>query len=62
MDIEHPAITELMRTGYPRGYEEQHIYCSDCGEEITDSEIYTDDVYEYLCEDCLLRNHRKRGY
>ena len=38
-------------------YEVPEYVCDKCGYEI-DSDIYTDEEYEHLCEDCLLELHK----
>ena len=55
---DHPDIRDIERTGYPRCYQPEPIYCGECGNEIR-NDVYEDEHYDYLCEDCLLRLHRK---
>lgn len=59
MMLQHPEITWAEQTGYPSFNQPTSIYCCDCGNEITDETIYEDDNYEFLCEYCLKRLHRK---
>ena len=59
MDLEHPEVTCILRTGYPSWMQPEEIYCERCGDDISDEEVYEDDEYEYLCEDCLLEIHKK---
>lgn len=60
-DLEHPDITAAIRTGYPKRAEpEVPYYCGECGEEIDeDEDIYSDRLYDCLCEDCLKLLHRR---
>lgn len=55
-------VTWIERTGYPQEFSENihnvH-YCGECCCELED-DIYENDRYEYLCEDCLLMLHKKR--
>lgn len=55
---DHPDIQWAERTGYPQWNQPKDYYCGECGCEI-DGEIYEDSGYEYLCEDCILRLHKK---
>lgn len=52
-------ITWIERTGYPQGFNEDTYYCGECCKELSE-DMYEDDKYEYLCEDCLLMLHKKR--
>ena len=56
---DHPVIVWCELTGYPRGYEEEPVYCEECGTDITDDDVYEDDHHETLCERCLLTLHKK---
>lgn len=59
---ENYDIDHVMKTGYPPGYEEPKplAYCGECGNELYDeSDVYEDDKYNYLCEDCLKMLHKK---
>lgn len=58
--LEHPEITWAERTGYPSFNQPMAIYCCECGNDITDEDIYEDEEYASLCENCLKRLHRKR--
>lgn len=35
-----------------------HYYCDKCGSELDTDDIYSDDEYEHLCEECLCELHR----
>ena len=48
IDIQHPAITRTMSTGYPEPEPKVIAYCDGCGEEICEG----DDVYVF--EDVIL--------
>lgn len=59
---ENYALAHVMKTGYPQGYEEAEplAYCGECTCELYDeSEVYEDEKYAYLCEDCLKMLHQK---
>lgn len=60
-DLEHPSITRAMRYGYERKEEPtEPYYCGECGEEIDeDDEMYSDRLYDCLCESCLKMLHRR---
>lgn len=61
-DIEHPEITWIERTGYPsyaQYTQPTEINCEYCGEVIEEDDSYIDTYYDYLCEDCLLKLHRR---
>lgn len=57
--IEHPEITWAERTGYPSYSQPIEINCEYCGEEVDEDASYVDTYYDYLCEDCLLKLHRR---
>ena len=57
--VEHPDITAIILTGYPLGYEEDLVFCEECGTDITDDDVYEDYDHECLCERCLLSLHKK---
>ena len=57
-DLEHPEITCALRTGYPSWNQPKERTCEVCGDELY-LEIYEDFDHEFLCEDCLLKLHRK---
>lgn len=61
MDLEHPEITWALRTGYPSWSQPKKIYCSYCDNDISDEEVYEDEDYDCLCEDCLLKLHKKNS-
>ena len=61
-DIEHPEITWIERTGYPsyaQYTQPTEINCEYCGEVIEEDDSYIDTYYDYICEDCLLKLHRR---
>jgi hypothetical protein len=56
----HPEIDWIESTGYPSHLQPEPIYCEMCGEDISDEEyIYEDSYHNCLCENCLLKYHRK---
>lgn len=60
MTLEHPDITNALRTGYPIGHEPVSHYCEECGKCLDDEdEVYETDTYEFLCEKCLLSLFKK---
>lgn len=61
MNIEHPDITMIRRTGYPSNCEEEdEVYvCEVCENEIDYDDVY-EDGGEILCRHCLLERYRKR--
>ena len=58
-DLEHPDITKVNLTGYPRGYDCGDLICERCHNELSADEWYCDDTYDVLCEFCLKDLHRK---
>lgn len=56
---DHPEIESALRTGYPTWNQPKEIYCGECGRNITDTEQYEDEHYDYLCRHCLLMLHEK---
>lgn len=58
-DLEHPDITCALRTGYPSWNQPKERHCEICGHELYASDTYEDFDHEFLCEDCLLKLHRK---
>lgn len=42
-DIEHPAVTQTLRTGYPKSTESGHWGIDACGNEI----LHGDVIYEF---------------
>ena len=59
MDLEHPEITKALETGYPSWNQPKHYYCQMCSDEIDSEEVYEDFGYECLCDNCLLKLHKK---
>ena len=59
MMLEHPDITNALRTGYPLGSEPQSHYCEECGKCLDDEDEYEDVRHEFLCGHCLLSLHKK---
>lgn len=58
VQIQHPEIDWIERTGYPSYNQPKEIYCGECGKDITDSEVYCDETYDHLCKRCLLWLHK----
>lgn len=56
---DHPDIVSAMRTGYPSWVHPVSYVCENCGDELEFDKCYEDETYEYLCEHCLLKLHRK---
>lgn len=52
IDLEHPQISEALRTGYGRKVD-YLLFCDRCGEELGD--IYYRFGDECLCEECLVK-------
>ena len=59
MDLQHPEISWIERTGYTSWNQPKYYNCEMCGDELTPDEIYEDIGYEYLCENCVLKLHKK---
>lgn len=57
--FDHPEVLTIIRTGYPSWMQEKFVSCERCGELIEENESYEDDMYDVLCEDCLLKLHKK---
>lgn len=57
--LEHPEIEWIERTGYPSWNQPKYLICEVCGDELTFDEVYEDFGYECLCENCLLKLHKK---
>lgn len=55
---DHPDIRSAQLTGYPRYVEDSIERCEYCGFEI-ESDVYSDQDYDCLCERCLKELHRK---
>ena len=58
-DLEHPEITWAQQTGFPSWKQQKQPTCELCGYELYLDEIYEDSDHEFLCEECLLKLHRK---
>lgn len=57
--LEHPDITNALRTGWPRGGAEGTIpCCEDCGQEVQPGSGKYDRLFqwvdEWLCFDCVM--------
>lgn len=59
MDLEHPEITKALKTGYPSWNQPEYYNCQMCNEELNHEEVYEDFGYDCLCENCLLKLHKK---
>lgn len=57
--LEHPEIRWVERTGYPSWNQPKYFNCEMCGDELTSDEVYEDLGYDYLCENCLLKLHKR---
>lgn len=62
IDLEHPDITYALKTGYPMWNQPKYFNCCMCGDEITSDEVYEDFGFDCLCENCLLKLHKKVIY
>lgn len=51
-NLEHPAITRALRTGYPENYHDPRL-CECCGENPIDEVFWEIDGLE-LCENCMI--------
>lgn len=58
-DLEHPEITCAERTGYPSWLQHKERKCEECGDYLYLDETYEDEYHDFLCEECLLKLHRK---
>ena len=56
---DHPDIESTLKTGYPTFNQPEWYYCQMCNEELNKEEVYEDLGYDYLCENCLLKLHKK---
>ena len=56
---DHPDIESALRTGYAVCNQPEYFYCQMCNEELSVDEVYEDFGFDYLCEDCLLKLHKK---
>lgn len=61
-DLEHPEITCALQTGYPSWKQHNPHKCEVCGCELYSYETYEDFNHDFLCEDCLLKLHRKNPW
>lgn len=57
--LEHPEIRWVERTGYPSWNQPRYYYCEMCDDELTSDEVYEDVGYDCLCENCLLKLHKR---
>lgn len=63
LDRDHPDIEWCECTGYPRYSQPETLHCERCDCELhDDDDIYNDEHYELLCEECLLSLHTKRWF
>ena len=62
VDLQHPDITWIEKTGYPSDKQEKHHYCGECGRCLHNKEVYSDRLYAYLCRECLLMLHEKQNW
>ena len=58
-DLQHPEITWAEQTGYPSWIQPKEHTCEVCGYPLFLDETYKDFDHEFLCEECLLKLHRK---
>lgn len=56
---DHPDIESILRTGYPSWSQPEYYYCQMCNDELSYDEVYVDFGYDCLCENCLLKLHKK---
>lgn len=56
-NLEHPAITRTLRTGYPREYSDPRL-CECCGENPIDESCWEVDGLE-VCTACMLAMARE---
>ena len=61
-DLEHPEISCALKTGYPSWNQPKERRCEECGDHLYLSETYEDSDHDFLCEDCLLKLHRKNPW
>ena len=61
-DLQHPEITWIENTGYPSWAQPKEYHCEECGCELYFDEIYEDFYHDFLCEECLLKLHRKNSW
>ena len=60
MFLEHPDISSALKTGYPTWNQpDEEVFCGECGCSLRGKVVYDDRYYNCLCEECLLRLHRK---
>ena len=55
---DHPHIRYAEQTGHSPWVDDYIPVCENCGDEI-DGDVYADWRFDTLCEDCLLKLHRK---
>lgn len=58
-DLEHPSITQTLRTGYPVKEQSDHTYCGECGKCVDNEDTYECRTHRILCKDCLLMLHKR---
>ena len=56
---DHPEVEWIERTGYPSWNQPESEYCEKCGDCLDSEYVYSDSIYDTLCEDCLKLLHRK---
>lgn len=58
---DNPIIKCYETTGHPPWEQPKEVRCEACGKDLMkcDSGVYEDNVYEFLCMDCLLNLHEK---
>ena len=57
---DHPDVEWIIATGYPKRYQDYVERCERCDKDMSDEEIYEDNIYDCLCVDCLLKLHLAR--
>lgn len=62
MRVNNPQAKFIILYGHPKYCDEDAIYCENCGRDITDENIFKDDNFNNLCEECLMELHLKDGY
>ena len=56
---DHPEMQWGESTGYPSWQQEPEWTCEECGIELETDNAYEDEDHELLCEECLLKLHKK---
>ena len=56
---DHPEIQWAESTGYPSWQQEPKWTCEACGIALESDNAYEDEDHELLCEECLLKLHKK---